>query len=525
MRTALRSKGKRQQVSRVYSFNAPVKGWFTAENTAAMPTDSAYVLVNWYPETDTITVRPGFIEYAELPDDGEEPPAVRRVGSLMVYEAGSARFIFAAAGDAIYDVTAGGTITTAAVGSLTGDHFSWTNFATTGGNYLVACNGADTPQIFNGSAWAAMTITGADEEDFRYVFPFKGRLFFLEKASTNVWYLPIDAITGAVGLLPVGGELSLGGTIVACGALTHDGGYGPDDFLCFVSSEGEVVIYAGTDPGDAAAWAKRGTFHIGKPVGDRCVIKSGGDVSILTQDGVASLSRAMLMDRANAQRAVFTGNINNAFAQRYTATGSTLGWELLTWPTRTMAIVNTPAPAGGFEQFVSNVLTGAWTKFTGINATCWTTAGDAAYFGTADGRVMQFGTASSDDGEEIDAIAILAWSNMRSPGIIKHAKAAQVFLRSAGEFVVGMNIAADFQTVEFATVTTAFGDAVSGGEWDTSLWDAAVWAGAQIIGNAHLGVAASGYFLAPAIFAQTVSAARVQFLSMNVIYETGNIIG
>src|SRR3546814_7978346 len=52
----------------------------------------------------------------------------------------------------------------------------------------------------------------------------------------------------------------------------------------FVSTEGEVAVYQGSDPGEAATWSKVGVYRIGKPLGARAHFRGGGDIAIATSE-------------------------------------------------------------------------------------------------------------------------------------------------------------------------------------------------------------------------------------------------
>uniref|UniRef100_UPI001953D7D1 hypothetical protein n=1 Tax=Klebsiella pneumoniae TaxID=573 RepID=UPI001953D7D1 len=84
------------------------------------------------------------------------------------------------------------------------------------------------------------------------------------------------------------------------------------DLTVFVSSEGEVLIFSGTDPAAAATWQLKGRYQIGKPLGYRSLAKFGGDLAILTQDGLMSLGAVMRLDRTAAQQGALTRNIRQA---------------------------------------------------------------------------------------------------------------------------------------------------------------------------------------------------------------------
>lgn len=415
---------------------------------------------------------------------------------------------------------------TAVVTGLSSARWIWTNFAVSGGNYLVIANGVDSVRNYNGAVWSTPSITNVTSSTLGYVFVFKSRLFFLKKNTTEAWYLPVDSISGAAAVLRVGSNLRLGGSIIAGGAFTHDGGFGPEDFCAFVSDQGEVVIYSGTDPSSATDWSLQGTYQIGRPIGNRCLQKIGGDLTVLTQDGMVSLSNALQLDRSAEQKAAFTANIRTAFANQYKLTGTLDGWEVHTWSNGHMAIVNVPISALTLSlQYVMNVLTGAWCRFISINSLCWAIQGDNLYFGTPDGFIMRFGDVGSDNGVDIDAIAIGAFSDMKNPGVTKHAKAALVFARAAGSFQIGVNILPDFRVSSTAVSTVSFSFTSGGAIWDTSLWDTATWSeGLSVIVNqAWMGIAGSGHYLAPVVLTTVNSPepADVEFIAMNVLYELG----
>lgn len=419
----------------------------------------------------------------------------------------------------------------AVVTGLSSARFIWTNFATSGGNWLVAVNGVNPVKNYNGTAWSEPTITNVSSSTLSYVFQFKSRLFFLKKDTSQVWYLPTDSIAGAALSLAVAPELTLGGTLVAGASFTYDGGFGPDDYCTFISSEGEVVIYTGTDPSNATDWGLKGVFRIGRPIGNRCVVKIGGDIAVLTQDGVISLSNSFALDRSAEQNAAFTSNIRKAFTDQYALSGTVDGWQVLTWPAGHLALINVPITAGTtFYQYIMNVLNGAWTRYKSINSLCWTIAGDDLYFGTGDGFIMLFGNVGSDNGADIQAISIGAFSEMQQKGVIKHVKAAMVFSRAAGSYQLGVNMASDFRLTDTAVASIGFsGSGGSGSVWDSSLWDSATWSSlsAVLANEAWMGVSEEGYFIAPVVLTQAneVSPSDVEFIAMNVLYETGSPLG
>ena len=149
---------------------------------------------------------------------------------------------------------------------------------------------------------------GVASADIIGINVFKNRVWLIEK-HIKAWYLPVSAIGGTANALDFLAYLN-GGYLMAMTNWTIDNAAGIDDYAAFISSEGEVAIYQGTDPSNASTWALKELFRIGRPIGRRCAIKAGADVLILTTDGAFPLSKALLTDRSQMQAAV-TDKITN----------------------------------------------------------------------------------------------------------------------------------------------------------------------------------------------------------------------
>lgn len=221
------------------------------------------------------------------------------VETLMVYNKGGTEKMFACAGSAIYDVTAGGAVGAGAVTGLTNARWQWTMMTTSGGVYLTCVNGADTPRLYDSTGGWATTpaITGVTAADLINVWVYRNRLYYVEKNSTNCWYLSSDSIGGAATVFSLGGVFKRGGFLVSGGSWSVATNGGLEENCAFISSEGEVAIYRGTYPGDTA-WSLVGVYQIGKPLGYRCTWKAGGDLAVLCEDGIIPSRRRSTTTRA-----------------------------------------------------------------------------------------------------------------------------------------------------------------------------------------------------------------------------------
>lgn len=492
------------------SVPAPVSGWNARDSLANMAPDHAVRLDNVFPDLNEVTLRQGFATHAtELGGS--------RVETLMAYSGPSSAAFFAAAGGTIYDVTAPGPGTSAVTG-LSGNRWQHAMVTTSGGSFLWACNGVDAPRHFNGTTWATPTLSGVTATDIFHVVSHQSRLFVLLNDSLDIGYLGLDAISGAVSTFPLGPVFSKGGRIVTAGTWTRDGGSGPDDLIAFFTSEGEVAIYAGTNPASDATWGLVGVFALGAPLGARAAFKQGAELIVITQDGYVPLSAVLPGGRVNNRRKSISDQIQNVVVARTRAGKTFFGWQAILYPQGSYILFNVPLTASTFEQHVFNTQTGAPCRFTGQHAVCWGLLGDDLYFGTTDGAVMKADTGRSDNGAEIVARVKPAFNYFGRRGQKKLFSLMRPALQVSGNIRIQFSFDTDFQAFEPADagLETAGDEAV----WDTALWDVATWGRDARRELPWLTVNAEGIAGAPDI---RIATARHQFslAAFDVVYQPG----
>jgi hypothetical protein len=111
--------------------------------------------------------------------------------------------------------------------------------------------------------------------------------------TLKVWYLPVNSIGGAAVALDMTSIFQLGGYIMAGMTWTLDAGYGVDDYLVFITSNGEALVWRLTDPTTPTGISQIGLYKVGAPIGRRCYTKFGGDLLVITQDGVVPMSGSL----------------------------------------------------------------------------------------------------------------------------------------------------------------------------------------------------------------------------------------
>lgn len=446
---------------------APTQGWDTETPIAELPQTRARLLDNWMLRGTTIAIRKGYADHVT--------GIAAAVESLMPFSSGSAQKLFAAASTAIYDVSSAGAVGAAPVTSLTNARFSHVNFTTSGGSFLWICNGADDPRHYNGTTWAtpSLTMTTFADNDILFVFAFKERLYFGFKQSLTFGYLPVQSVAGTVSNFPLGAVFSMGGRLVGGGSLSRDGGDGADDFAVFLTSEGEVAVYQGFNPGSASEWSLVGVYYIGEPVGDRPIIKLGSDLGVITRRGVISVLRTMA-GAPEPERDYFA-RVATPLRQALANGAGFTGWEGLIIPGEGVLLVNAPMTAETSHQYIRDQITGGPSRLTGWNFETFEIHNGECYAGTSDGRVVTCFTGYDDDGEDITAAAAGAWTAAGYAGI-KTLLEIRPVLTTATSAVMRIVGRADFRDSPplpawpSSTITNAL-------IWGTGIWGTHLWGG------------------------------------------------
>jgi hypothetical protein len=502
---------------------APTLGWNARDALANMAPQDAVSLENMFPSPTAVSVRLGYTEWAT------GIPAT--VETIFQYSGGATQKQFAAADSEIYDTTAGGAVGAASVTGLTNARWQYVNNTTAAGSYLQAVNGADKMIVFDGTNWhedgdgAPYDVTGVNTATCIGICLSHNRVWFVQNASLKAWYLPTGAIGGAANALDLSSIFFRGGYLMAMSTWTMDAGYGMDDMTAFITSEGEVAVYRGSDPSSATTWALVGVFWMGSPIGRRCAIKFAGDLLLITQDGVVSMASALQSSRVNP-KAALSYKIQYAISTAICDHGSNYGWQLLQFPRQNMLILNVPIQEGQNQQqyVMSTIKRGngdwAWCNFTGWQASCWELYGDDIYFGGI-GFVGKAWNGYDDNGANINANGLQAFNDLGSDQAQKRFTMMRPILQSDGNPAILGSVNVDFDTSD-PTSPLAF-TGTSYALWDVALWDAGLWAGAITVLKNWNGCTGVGYWVAPRLKTASMGI-QIAWVNTTLVYESGGII-
>jgi hypothetical protein len=617
-------------------WSAPTSGWVSNRalaNPKSIDGPGASVLDNFFPRATGVALRRGKELYATLEDEGLP------VLSLFTYRNGATEEFFGCNETLIYDLT---NVPFPAPAELVnenedvfetegGDIFAWgstdgldvsgvyaggdwvvTQFATTGGVYLIGVNGEDDGFIYDGDTFypnvadgvwrldydaetapftAGQTLTGGtsaataaiwkvvdagatgyllltgitggpfqDNEtitdgaggsatangvvvsaapgmdfgdftsaDMTFVWPYKNRLYFVQKDTLSAWYLDVDAVGGTATEFPMGGVFANGGSLLfgARWSLESGGEGGLSDQNVFVSSNGEVAIYQGDNPSDAATWKIVGVYRIGTPLGKRAYIRGGGDLAIATTVGLVPLSKAISLDVTALNVATVSYKIADAWTEAVTMRGDS-GWQSLIWAEGKMAVVAPPDLVGSSFPvwFVSNTETGAWGRFTNWQGLCLETFQGQLYFGSPDGKVFKANVGGLDDGAPYSGVVVPLFEDMDTPASAKIGTTGRPMTRANTNVIDRLDMLTDYSLslppapdATPLTGTNTWGDGI----WGQSQWGAVT---PTVIGAKWRSIGGMGSVLAPCyqVTSGSVAPIDVELIDIDTLHTTAEAV-
>lgn len=513
----LRAPRRGAQKSSTVSVAAPIGGWNARDALGEMAPTDAVTLTNFFPGTSTVAIRNGYSSFAT--------GISGQIESLMVYNSGTATKMFAAAVTSIYNVTAGGVIGAADLTGLTNARWQYVNITTAGGSYIMCVNGADKLKTFDGTNWhkdgdgGAYDITGVNSATCINITLFKNRIWLTETGTLKAWYLPINSIGGAAVALDMSTLVQNGGYLMGGATWTLDAGFGMDDYLAFITSEGEVVVWRLTDPTTPTGITMQGVYALGAPIGRRCFLKYAGDLLIITQDGVVPMAAGLQSSRLDP-RVNITDKIQFATSTAISQYGSHYGWQLMYFAKENQLYLNVPIAEGSAQQqYVMNTITKSWCNFTGWTANCWEIMADNPYFG-ANGFIAKAWSTNADGANNIQAFGLQSFQSYGG-ATQKQVKMIRYHFLTSGSPSVYGNVNVDYDTSDTTAPLAAL--VVPYGLWDIGTWDVSVW-GSDFTPSADWqGATGIGFTFAPILRAATQGSGLL-WVSSDMVFEAGGVL-
>jgi hypothetical protein len=492
------------QVSEPSAFGAPLGGLnYTIPYQVEDAPPAASLLRNLIPRLSGVRLRPGYIQWT--PAHGEP------IKTIMPHAttAGASK-LFTATIDGIYDSTtryadaeALRTPVPATAGS--GD---WSYVSTSGlaGSTLAAVSPG--PGFFtfdDANGWVnhpegtqAGEIDGADPATFSFVSTWKNRLAFVEQNGSRLLFLDISASGGTVIPLEVGPMLKHGGHVEGFANWTLDGGTGIDDHLVIFGSEGDVIVYKGTDPTAADTIGLVGVWFAGQPpAGSRWWTQFGGGMALLTDRGLVPLAK-LVAGGYSAEVDSLTATIDPALLPILKTSRGNAFWNVEEFPGGQLLMVTAPQTAQPF-QYAMTTDARAFCSFD-YPAAVMTPDHDFLWFsGATDGVLWQGFSGETDGvtladvpGKDLEGELQTLFSPMGSAIQRKRFIQGRLFFIAGSRPATQAKINTDFSVAPVSGSPSFSPD--DRALWDSALWDQAFWSQERENYIATVGFIGEGFY-------------------------------
>ena len=584
---------------------APIRGLQLSGTYVGAPSNAAEVLDNFIPTATGARLRGGATLFATVSG------AVER---LIVYRSGAVEQMFAATTSTIVDVTnvaAPGTAEPPDVVGLASGDWSFQQWATAGGQFLLCVNGTDRYHYYNGTAWnpitdeavfdlaydglttnfavgetvtgasstasaqirsitrlsattgvlrlgtitggpftdneaitsatgaavangasaagSTITMTGVTGQELPFVWSHKSRVWFVEKGTLNTWYLPTNGLGGTATKFPLTGVFQQGGALLFGGTWTVDSGSGVDDMQVFVTTEGEVAVYRGTDPASASTWALVGLYRVARPINKHSWFRAGTNFYIITEEGIVAIADVVNKDRAQLQSLALSAPIEDLWRATIQKRVAGSKFAMTVWPSENLFIIGVPSTAGKATSLVSNTMTGAWSRVLGWDVQAARVLNNRLYFADSTGKIFRADAGGTDNGKGYAGVYVPKFQDWGTPDA-KFALHARATWRSDVRASVRLVAYTDFVANSTPDLPAALQES-SAGQWGTSgqKWGSGKkWGSTEpnISGSDWQSVTGSGFALAPGlvVYSQRTAAPVFELMSTHLRYETGSAI-
>ena len=534
---AIRRNGAQKRVSTIASLPMPTKGINDIDALASTPDGYCIYLRDIFPSNQGFQLSYGDKEWATGLGSS--------LKSLVRYNAldGTQQF-FGVTDFGIYDITAS-TDTPTKVATLSSGDVQYTQMTNTSGAYLVLTNGVDPFLVFNGSTWIVATqvatpagpgqVNGADPSTLFDVHLYKNRLWFAQRDSLTSYYLETDAVAGTLTPFYLGGIFSRGGQLSEINDWSLNSGSGSGSgvsaFLIFRTSAGEVAIYSGADPEDAANWHMDAMLFVAPPVGKKASCEYGGDVLLMTRAGLIPLSKVLQgAATSSLYEDSLSKNISRTLNRIVSQVNFSNDWELWNLPSmQALAIVIPSNDNKAAAQYLMNSQTGAWCEFS-LDATCLGVYENEIYYGTAAGTVARYSKEFGRRGVKLDGTGgapitgtfLSAFSYFGDPTTLKHFKLVRPVVQSAIEPSLLVSMASDFQITDVSSFSAPTLSDATLALWDSATWDTSKWASSSQIFRPWTSVIGIGYSGALRMEITNITASSL--IAWELVFETGGAI-
>lgn len=408
---------------------------------------SALELVNIIPGPKAPSLRKGYTQLCDTGAGGQ----LNCLYTLPLAD-GSYKMV---AGDSskLWEVsTASASNITGATTPSTGD---WNAIVFSHNLYL--CNGTDNAQVYSGTGNSAdISFTGPTLSTLINVSSYKERLYFIEKNTLKFHYGNSQATGGsALTAYDLKYTFKRGGKLLFAGSWTNQLATTSADLFMACSSEGEILFYTGSYPGDAS-WGLVARFVIGKPLSYRSFIRVNSDVWIVTEQGIVPISTLFQLGLDEALNSV-AEKVNPLISYYASEVGFSNRWHGVHCSVESKVYLVIPTSGTTTIMLVYSTDRKAWGNYqlygTG-DAISIAVMDEQPYYASSDGKVYKGEYGYNDKGNAITFNGRCAFNFFGNRSNYKAFKDIRPLMLAPASISMQLGLDTNFQRIsELDTIT------------------------------------------------------------------------
>jgi hypothetical protein len=154
---------------------------------------------------------------------------------------------------------------------------------------------------------AERLFVGDQVADLDSLAIYKNRLMGSQAGTCNIFHIPAvsanpksvldrdsDSVAklfavNSTGVFTLYGILNRGGSILKMFTIASGKQGEAQDFFCVITTNGELLVYSGSDPSDMEKWHLAGHYNLAVPLNANCICSIEGDTVIATANGFVSV--------------------------------------------------------------------------------------------------------------------------------------------------------------------------------------------------------------------------------------------
>ena len=456
------------------------------------------------------------------------------VMTLMSYRATAHpddKLFAATASGEIFDVTTGGDTFEAMTTIGSDGILSAINSTTQDKSYLCVVSPAGGYWTYEpNEGWAKQDLTGDGAgKSFSSIFKWKDRIWLIEDGTTKAYYLGIGAIKGDATVFDFAPILRRGGHLAYGTTWTFDAGYDISDYFVLVTTQGEVIVYEGTNPSEASTFQLKGVWNVGAvPEGSRSHTHFGGELMLMSSLGVVPMS-ALVNGKVANEYDVASSKIQPILENVFSQYKRQFGWAMTTIYDQAFLLLKTPQTnTGSHVYYIMSTQTGAWATLTNMPMSCVVVVDEKIYFGTSDGKVCLGFEGDSDgatlegqQGAPIVGRYLGGYQDFGKAGMHKKFTLCRPFFVSKGQPSVRLKIATQY-SASFPSVQASQEPTSKKAFFGEDKWNLCRWSGGVNTYTHLAGVNGMGFY--GALVMSFTGKAQTQFTSATLMYQPGGVL-